>query len=496
MKPHCLRCVQTGRKCDGFPVPSRGDPVATPPPAPLRSVASYSIPFRVPGSQKDRQLLHYFCVQGATDVSGFCQTAFWSRTALQACQSDAIVRQALTALSSLHIDLATPDCRGAEAVQEATLARYGLALRALRRRVDKQDTERKQDEAVIGALICCVLFYGFESALGNSQAAMRHLGSGLSLWAAHHSKHANRDGCLGEISDVLARLDMQASFFDDSRVPALPLVSADQRVLGLRRYPAQTFSGLHDAQRELVRLQNWLLRFLLENLAADSGLQDTGIPDPVLQEKKLLLNELDAWRQSISRLGESSPSANGGFLCSFQTLLVQHNVAKMLLASRMPDDDSVFGAVPNPAAEEIIRLAESVVRLHNNGDAASRRTLSSETGIVAPLALLAIKCADMSLCRRAVELLIASHRREGLYDATTMATIVQRMELLRQQRMQRFQSGQESSVASLEHWTADVIDQAEGGMDDIGDRLAEMMEAGQKDMMLTVTMESTTQSEP
>jgi len=393
------------------------------------------------------------------------------------------VRQALTALSSLHIDLATPDCHGAEAgVQEATLARYGLALRALRRRVDKQDTEEKKDEAVIGALICCVLFYGFESALGNSKAAMRHLGSGLSLWAAHYSKAAaNRDGCLDEISDVLARLDMQASFFDDSRVPTLPLVSANQRVLGLRICPAQAFSGLADAQRELVKLQNWLLRFLLENLAADSGPQDTGIPSPVLQEKKRLLSELGAWRQSIARLGECSPSADGVFLCSFQTLLVQHDVAQMLLASRVPDDDSVFGAVPNPAAEEVIRLVESVVRLHSNGDAASRRTFSSETGIVAPLALLAIKCADTSLSRRAVKLLIASDRREGLYDATTMATIVQQMELLRQHRMQRLKSGQESSVASLEHWTADAIDQAEGGMHNIGDRLAEMMEAGQRD---------------
>jgi hypothetical protein len=497
-KPHCLRCAQTGRKCDGFPVPvpDHGGPAATPPPAlPLRSVASYSIPFRIPGSQKDRQLLHYFCVQGVTDVSGFCGTAFWSQTVLQACQSDAIVRQALTALSSLHIDLATPDCGGAEAVQEATLARYGLALRALGRRVDKQDTQGKQDEAVIGALICCVLFYSFESALGSSKTAMRHLGSGLSLWAAHYSNHANnQDGCLDEISDVLARLDVQASFFNDSRVPTLPLVTADQRVLGLRRCPAQqSFSALHDAQRELVRLQNWLLRFLQENLAAGSGLQDTGIPGPILQEKKLLLSELGAWRQSIARLGEPSPSAaDGAFLCGFQTLLVQHNAAQMLLASRVPYDDKVFGAVPNPAAEEIIRLAESVVRLHNNnGDAASRRTLSSETGIVAPLALLAVKCTDVSLCRRAVKLLIASQRREGLYDATTMATMVQRMELLRQQRLQGFASEPEPWVASLEHWTADAIDQAEGGMDDIGDRLAAMMEAEQTDVMLTGTIEST-----
>jgi hypothetical protein len=428
-------------------------------------------------------------------VSGFCQTAFWSQTVLQACQSDAIVRQALTALSSLHIDLATPYCHGAEAVQEATLSRYGLALRALRRRVDKQDTEGKKDEAVICALICCVLFYGFESALGNSKAAMRHLSSGLSLWAAHYSKDANRDGYLDEISDVLARLDMQASFFDDSRVPALPLVSVDQRLLGLRRSPAQAFSGLPDAQRELVRLQNWLLRFLIENLAADSGLQNTGIPGPVLQEKKLLLSEFGAWRQRIARLGERSPSVDGVFLCSFQTLLIQHNILEMLLDSQVPKDDSVFGAVPNPAAEETIQLAESVVRLYNNGDAASRRTLSSETGIVAPLTLLAVKCADMSVCRRAVKLLIASQRREGLYDATTMATMVQRMELLRQERMQRFEPGQEPSVASLEHWTADAIDQAEGGMDDIGDRLAEMMEAGQRDVMLTGTMEST-QFEP
>lgn len=76
-RPGCGGCQRSGWSCDGYPrTPS-------PPTSGSLSIASYSIPFRVPGSKRDREMLHYFCSQAAIEISGFMSAEFWTRTVLQ-----------------------------------------------------------------------------------------------------------------------------------------------------------------------------------------------------------------------------------------------------------------------------------------------------------------------------------------------------------------------------------------------------------------------------
>ncbi|CRK24237.1 Transcription regulator lscL like protein [Verticillium longisporum] len=504
-KPNCLKCTQTGRKCDGYtartpssvlvsPQTSDDEVVGRRSPLGLAAIKAYSIPFRMPGSQRDRQLLHYFCVQGANEFAGFVPNEFWSKTALYASQNETIVRQSLIALSALHLDLSGSGCSSSSSssghpVGDATLRQYGKALRSLQTRITRSGdgTCAGRFETAKTALICCVLFYCFESALGDVPAALNHLDNGLRLMNKVLAFHEEKDDEeMRSIRDTLGRLDMQATFSDDARAPALALVSRRERERGLGlglggAGPATSFAGLADAQKQLIRMSNWLLRFLQES-SAYQGQPASCIPAAVLAEKHRLAVEFNLWQQRHSIFTASFPPPPGQGAAdrrsadrAARTLLAQHGVLQMLLSSKVPDRPQVFGEVPNRTADGLVQLCHDVLRLDGSSDAAEAAatagptlkpwTLSSETGVVVPLFLLAMKCADERVTARAVELLAASKRREGLYDAVAVASLVGQLKgVMNQRRQQSEELGLGSSQEdALEHWVADLLDQAPGG---------------------------------
>ncbi|KAM0335223.1 hypothetical protein ACHAQA_000265 [Verticillium albo-atrum] len=498
-KPNCLKCTQTGRTCDGYekhmtvmstPIMRASSSSSASPPPGLIAVTAYSIPFRMPGSQRDRQLLHYFCVQGAHEFSGFVHNEFWARTALYASQNETIVRQSLIALSSLHLDLARPGATGtgpgsgAGIVGNDTLLQYGKALRSLQTRITKSgQTAQARFETAKTSLICCILFYCFESSMGDTQAAMGHLDNGLRLFASHRRAHAHDDDEeMASLSDTLGRLDMQATFFDDGRLPTLALVSPTERETGLLASgETQTpFFKLGDAQKLLIKLSNWLVHFLLENLDHQYESRDA-IPAAVLAEKDRLTVEFDLWAQQCDAFMRDLPSPvshpagdsdrERDQSRAARTLQAQHGAMQMLLASKIPSRPEIFGTVPNLAGADIVQLCESVLLPDGHGEAAAAaasttRSLSSETGVVVPLFLLAMKCADESVTDKAVELLVRSQRREGLYDAVAAASLVGKLKgIMNQRRHESEELGLGSSREdSLEHWVADLLDQAPGGV--------------------------------
>lgn len=467
-RPSCAKCLKSGWKCGGYEtnIGHESNSSTTTPSPPILAIANYSLPFRVPGSQVDRQVLHYFFVQGSHDIAGFLDSAFWSRIVPQHIHQDQVVRQALVALSSLHLDYITADIPG-QAARTETLVCYNKAIRALRKRM-----ENTSKETTRLALICCVLFYCFEITLGNDEAALRHLNSGLKLLPAYHQEanQAHNEDIV-EMSAVFERLDLQATHFDDSRVPQLKLAPKNMGDILPNDLSGYEFSRLEDARRALVRLQNWLMHFLISNLCfKDQPLES--IPLNVLHEKDLLMRESRKWTNGFEAL-RLKMTQDQEHRCAIYALEIQYIAFTMLLQSNHPTDISVFGASPNPAAERAIELAEYILEHTGERNASAetaknpRRNFSSETGIVAPLFLLAMKCADESVCGRAAKLLAASRRREGLYDGQTMAQIVDKLNMARKQA-----SGDEVDCilkakegSALEHWIPEDVDTAEGGFD-------------------------------
>ncbi|KAG5742989.1 hypothetical protein H9Q70_014296 [Fusarium xylarioides] len=381
-KPSCAKCLRSGWICDYDPASASSESESSPATmsgsSALLPIASYSIPFKIPGSQKDRRLLHYFCVQGSEDISGFLTSDFWSQTVLQAGHEDLV----------------------------------------------------PSDGTTRTALVCCILFYCCESAIGDRNAALQHLSSGLKLLAsAQRENLADESKEIESLTTIFERLDMQASFFEDDRIPILasPEYKCEEPDNGLLP-PQKGFLGLEDAQQRLVKLQAWLYRFVNKNAEFYQEAKESLSLD-ILEERSSLEQGYNAWIEDINEF-ENRDRHDDQTLHGIRTLLVHFHVCQMILQSKFPQDHGVFGASPNPTAHHILDLAETLlehtmqVNASPSATKTPRRNFSLETGVVAPLFALAIKCSDDTVATRAAQMLASSHRREGLYDAQTMSHII------------------------------------------------------------------------
>ncbi|EMT69426.1 hypothetical protein NOF04DRAFT_18226 [Fusarium oxysporum II5] len=469
-KPSCAKCLRSGWKCDysavsASPTSSKSDfiPSMTLGSSALLPIASYSIPFKIPGSQKDRRLLHYFCVQGSNDISGFLSSDFWSQTVLQAGHEDLVVRQALVAMSSLHLDYTSSSPDRKSVASPETLSLYGKALRSLGKRL-----VQPSDGTTKTALVCCILFYCCESTIGDGNAALQHLGNGLKLLvSAQRNQTADESTDIKSLTTIFERLDMQASFFEDDRIPilALPKYRCEEPhdgTLPLRK----GILGLQDAQQRLVKLQAWLYHFVNKNVEFYQEMKESLSLD-ILEERSSLEQGYNAWIEDINEF-ENRDQHDDQTLHGIRTLLVHFYVCRMILQSKFPQDHNVFGASPNPNAHHILDLAETLLEHTIQVNASPiatktpRRNFSLETGVVAPLFALAIKCSDDSVATRAAQMLASSHRREGLYDAQTMSHIINELKRSRDgvTRIKEEIGGGIEAVSPLEYH---IPEQYEGG---------------------------------
>jgi hypothetical protein len=498
-------------KCDGYPSTEsynrkqkqHGLPLAcnapTPNSTPPMNITAYAIPFQIPGSQKDRQLLHYFCVHACQDMSGYLSSEFWSRLVLQTSHSEPVVRHALVALSSIHLSYAAQEPRRVQQSNEGgqnveTLAQYNRAVRQLRKYLSANS------QPSIGvALICSALFCCFESTRGDFDAAREHLRSGLVILKSAKAGRADgklsndfldSDGEFEQLTQIFSRLDLQATMFDDTRTPFLELTSAEERCGTTPTIPNTIFSNLEEARVKLDKLQNQLFNFLIRNnpykfvLAAD-------LPDFIVQEKHEMQKQCRRWSVALEaflKLQAGSvaveqrprnPESDMKLQQGATILKLHHRIAEMFLSASFPEDSTIFGASPNSNAEVILELAESLVQNSQksslnvaSGSSTPARSFSAEMGIVAPLFLLAMKCHNRHVCKKAASLLAVSNRREGLIDAQMVLGILERVAMLKRQEeiTPLVAAAVKRSVAAsteevpLEVWGAEAIEGTTDGL--------------------------------
>ncbi|KAH7014163.1 uncharacterized protein B0I36DRAFT_338331 [Microdochium trichocladiopsis] len=564
-KPSCQRCLKRGLTCTGYTsiVPdastagqAQAEPCLSTSAAGKGSVTSYAIPFRVPGSQADRQLLHYFCVVSASELSGYVLSDFWTRIVLQHAQHELVVRQAVVALSSVHQLLhsrkfglkRSPDTTGGGWVYaptnqyitpliESSIA-YNKALRSLRKYLRNQDTEDATEVRgssipnMIVPLICCAVFYCFESVQGNVEAAFHHLAAGRAMLDGLKGQGNPR----GEVSadmvaleSLMERMELQAAIFDQPRYGRMvlrqPHWDIESRIPDVAN---ATFHTFEDAQHVLTRLQTSTIHYM----SLYANLRDcpaSSIPFDVVAEKSLLLAAFSDWATRFGKLlcaSSRSPTAtpslrheNSGdvytslplpghgwgeveCLAHFDpaslvpavdavlplntgpgVLYVHYYMFWLILSSSLPEDPDIYNrpvtviapyldaqssAVPGAIRQAktpvqiILDIAETIIHSNDGAQAAdasssdsaardARKSISVETGLVAPLFLMIVKCDEEATVLRAVQLLQDASRREGLYDSYVVAAVANSV-LTRQQQATSHhfgQSAQHTHAASV-----------------------------------------------
>jgi len=392
---------------------------------------SYSIPFSIPGSQRDRQLLHFYSVQSALDLGGSLNRDLWYNIVLQYTQQHAAVRQAVIAFGSMHWHgLSMPQNDELEHIKQ-----YNRAIRAFRKYISPGS---RPDPHVV--LLCTALFFNYESGRGDPKRALEHLESGLKFLKNVLNQQPSSKDSVNTSSDRLAvelinpsilhlfsRLDFQASVYDDNRIPVLPLMQEFETP-----HP-QPFHNIQEIQNSLGILLSRTLRFLV---CANEYkyFPENDIPSWIRSEKYNLLMQFALWDERIQVFTESPHynccgNANDG-AAQIRGFKIHHRLCRMLLQSSFPHNPEVFTQRPNAEVEEILVACETMaqplrITMDKGSQDGGAWKFTSEIAILPPLILLAVKSSDSSIRRRAIDQIeLLGGYREGLLDAKVACQVL------------------------------------------------------------------------
>ncbi|KAL4739957.1 hypothetical protein BDV11DRAFT_204693 [Aspergillus similis] len=454
-KPGCQNCERTGRRCQGYP----------PGPAPAlagdgsldvqaqrraQQIIVYNLPFKVPGSKADRQLLHFYACEAAGGLSSFSDPTLWTTLVLQQSHHQPVVRHALVALSALYRDYLQGGNRIQPPASHAAMQRIGKCHRQLRLYL------RSADASADIALICSILFFAFETLIGDCNAAMQHLDNGLQLlkrWQMQMAQdHGGSDELLPHLVAVFSRLDIHASTFDDERKPILTLVGPEE-TSGLSHVVPSSLSSLDEAETVATKLQNWLMHHLIAHVAYKHKPVDE-FPRSLLRERFVLYQQFERFFFALAALPNSLPGES-----SARALLlrIQAKMYYSVLLENIPNDS--FG--PCPPADSLRNTLADIERflsMESTQKSASTFTLSSQ--LVAILYFMCLKTPDAE--RRELAFTLLKHSsmpaKDGLWESKKAAAIVQ---TLIEQTKPREPS------KSLEEMGGDIFSPEEGGLEHV-----------------------------
>lgn len=383
-KPFCLRCVNFGRRCAGYPskddMPKKeticahrkllSKPVAVPPQAapvsnrvpavalvPRVQSLQITLPPKAPPGMlfKDDKEYWYFChFRDATaiELAGGYDPRLWTSTVLGACFIPSIQQLAVaTAALSLSLNCPTPNLLSLESApvfisnhREYALRRYGEALKDIRVVLASgQDSIRV---ALIGAL----LIFCFESLLEDVTQAVFHIQSGIEV-AVKYISSLSHNCCFPHIGslgpqnssefddDLLAaymRLDRPSLALLSQRkgLPAGPVGRIFNMLFASEKYEMpETFQSLTEARKYLDDIK-WRI------------LPDNPTPSPVerLYSGTLSTSQLEALPILLGEWYEAAKKSDTSGYLSDRFVQWHDAFSPLLNFAMTPEGDSLFVA--------------------------------------------------------------------------------------------------------------------------------------------------------
>ena len=447
-KPNCLRCIRSDRECEGY----KGEHYARQrEELPVCGrIATYSIPFRAPGSQADRQLLHHYCCQTASSLYGYSDPTLWTSLVLQRCQQEPIIRHALVTLSSLHLDHLRGEFQQGNPPSPTSIQ---LILKCHHRLRLYLSTPAASLEV---ALICSIIFYAFESLVGDIQQAIWHLDQGLMLWQRcqlgnPYRSSRDEEDLFWQLGSQLSRLDIQASTFNDDRAPTLMLISPAEKY-GMSPIVPTTFLSPIHAEHVLTKLQNWMLHLLIKHAQPRPDIVE-GLFADLLHEKVLLQAQFNMFGVAIDRLAGEGPAT-----LAHQILLLRaqariyHAVLLEKMASSFPSCELSASNLLRSAITDIAALLSAPP----GPNSISQGSFTLSTQLVSGLYFACLKTTNRLMLEEGLALL--QHPmlpcRDGVWDAQMVRSVIRSV----MERDIAWSSGEIALGMNLEARGSDILD--------------------------------------
>ncbi|KAI1480185.1 hypothetical protein F4774DRAFT_379946 [Daldinia eschscholtzii] len=414
-KPHCNRCITTGRACSGY---------VTKPSSGLLWQRPRQL-FQSIDKPSEGRALQFFCEKTAQFLSGATDPYFWTHLVMQFSNFEPSVRHSVIAISSLYERFEAGDEMSHSGVQlrddSLALQHYNAAIRELKT-TDNQPL----------VLLVCILFICIEFLQSNKEEAMKHCKHGIALleradysWAKEH------------LLPVFRRLSSFPFFFGAGSMDFPDLVSVDSSL-------PPSFNGFADAASALDSLQSRTLRVVrLGDSYRFGKLLYKKVPSDLLEEQKVVANLLDKWHTLFESIdsGPMLPSTPATELydlgidflevMSRAILLIRYEISRVKLDMAFEADEMCYDQYLSnfQRAIDACALIDFIIPDEARIPPSKREPrFIFETGFTPWLHLIATKCRDLAVRLEALRLMrLLGVPRENLWELDQMYALARRV---------------------------------------------------------------------
>lgn len=394
----------------------RPTPPPTPVPATMQVVRVSPMSYEPGGlafNSQEGQYFQVFRTHTASELSGFFDSEFWTRSVLQESHSEASIRHAVVALGALYktLEKASESPPGSPESNYSgdtapnhynfALQQYGKALTRLRESL--QNNESRSQRTI---LISIVLFTCFQSFTGDHKAAIVQIQSGLGL--LEDRKQDSRqplirqkdDTVEDELVQMFTRLAVQAKSYDmafhfpepyviqlspkqqgptSPQSPSSPSEDAASTA-SIDPHIPEVFSSSLEARAALDSLCERIMRFQEALTTIYSG-PNKILPKSIQSSGAGFKNQLHQWGVAFQPLLESrrSRGVTNTERAGIDVLKMVHLMTTILFVMGFSTSEMDFDTFTG-AFREINELAKEVV-------------------VDEELSLAAARCGDLNNCR-------------------------------------------------------------------------------------------------
>ncbi|KAJ5113204.1 hypothetical protein N7456_001738 [Penicillium angulare] len=416
-KPHCQKCITSGRKCDGYSTETQMQHRARLDQASYRPSAEFGTDrtlIIVPGSRQERQFLHTFYEQGAGCVGGFIPSDLWDRLIPQLVQNRPMIRHAVAAVSATCLQQFCPQLEAKERNGMVALRQYNKAIKDF---VEFTATAEAPDFEHV--LVACVLFTCLEMVKGDQGRALNHVEGALRLLQKYQAKVGDRIAKTA-VAQLLVRLNNQLPFLGR---PLIPLGPEPEHQPG----EAMHFNTIEEAREMVTRLHRLVTNFNTSILMDEKG---NLIGEERQKEYAMILQMYDQWEPAFQKLivdsaKKAKPLDPRSLLIldiAFHTCAVYTKVTASLTETAYDAQMYHWEGVVS-AAEQILILS-----MHENVTHSPLSMLFSiEAEVIPMIWYAAARCRDPLIRRRAISVLSRHSRTEGFWNAKVLLRVVERV---------------------------------------------------------------------
>lgn len=467
-KPFCFRCIKFGIECDGYEPPliacqQQVKPKKTHLLLPKQDTNKYSTSFGLSyepscslfSTEQDHRYFDIFCSKTAFEILPLFETGALRQILLQACVSEPSIRHAVVALGALDKTAESQadfhsfnlDDRTENPLQhhEFALRQYATAVKEMR------TASAKGTQDMRTTLLTCLVILCFEAWNGNQDYAVRQIQMGLRLinaWCEELQLDQQKEGLSApttrsqdlQLDDELVRcfskLEVQAiSFAEESNPARHALVISNEQKL-LENMPS-TFTSLSLAEDTENAIVTESMRFFANKTPLPKPPPPKrafpihgwwGLTDPAaVKIQQTIMNYISRWHTAFTPLWEKIQSENPteGTLFKASTLKLHIQTNTIALISVCSMSEAIWDSYTSTFSEMVTHasLILNIINSRNNLHTQARPKFSSDSHVIIPLHMIAHKCREAKIRRKAIELLIRFPRREGVWDSNLAARI-------------------------------------------------------------------------